>query len=187
MKRHRRVPALLLTASMSLSMLTPAWAVEAKPKSTAVGGMQAALRIDYSQSLQELEKRNIQAELFRGNNSLGTVDMTDTGAVKLGEYTAQVAMRDRLGGERTGSALPGALDLSVSGLPQGTYTLRFTGEGYAACSTEFTIQDYNQYVEVGTGDNTFALGDFDKSGKVDTKDRDALAAVLGSKIGRAHV
>ena len=180
MKRHRRVPALLLTASMSLSMLTPAWAVEAKPKSTAVGGMQAALRIDYSQSLQELEKRNIQAELFRGNNSLGTVDMTDTGAVKLGEYTAQVAMRDRLGGERTGSALPGALDLSVSGLPQGTYTLRFTGEGYAACSTEFTIQDYNQYVEVGTGDNTFALGDFDKSGKVDTKDRDALAAVLGS-------
>ena len=91
-----------------------------------------------------------------------------------------MSLRDRLGGERTGTADPGALDLTVTGLPQGDYTLQFTGNGYALCKVPFTIKDYSHYIDVGTGDGTFALGDFDRNGKVDTKDRDALTAALGS-------
>ena len=178
MKTHKRIPALLLTASMALSMLTPAWAAE--KAGTATGELQATVRIDYSQSMEVLRKRNIQAELFQGQNSLGKVSLTEANQINLGSGTAKVSLRDRLGGERTGTADPGALDLTVTGLPQGDYTLQFTGNGYALCKVPFTIKDYSHYIEVGTGDGTFALGDFDRNGKVDTKDRDALTAALGS-------
>lgn len=178
MKTHKRIPALLLTASMALSMLTPAWAAE--KAGTATGELQATVRIDYSQSMEVLRKRNIQAELFQGQSSLGKVILTEATQTQLTGCTAKVSLRDRLGGERTGTADPGALDLTVTGLPQGDYTLQFTGNGYALCKVPFTIKDYSHYIEVGTGDGTFALGDFDRNGKVDTKDRDALTAALGS-------
>ena len=178
MKTHKRIPALLLTASMALSMLTPAWAVE--KAGTATGELQATVRIDYSQSMDVLRRKNIQAELFQGKTSLGTVSLTDPKQNQLTGCTAKVSLRDRLGGERTGTADPGALDLTVTGLPQGEYILQFTGEGYALCKVPFTIEDYSRYIEVGTGDGTFALGDFDGNGKVDAKDREALSGALGS-------
>lgn len=69
-----------------------------------------------------------------------------------------MSLRDRLGGEFIGSARPGALDLTVEGLPRGSYTLRFTGEDYS-CDARFVIDGYSQYVKAGPGDGTFALGD----------------------------
>ncbi len=181
MKLRRQIPTALLAGAMTLSMLTPAWAVEdSSPAGQAAGGLQAAVRLDYSQELDVLRSREIQAELFRGRTSLGQVDLTEAGAAMLDGCPAQVSLRDRLGGELTGSALPGALDLSVTGLPLGSYTLRFTGRGYATCDVPFTLSTHSQYVEVGTGDGTFALGDFDRSGQVDEDDRDALSAALGS-------
>ncbi len=178
MKTHKRIPALLLTASMALSMLTPAWAVE--KAGTATGELQATVRIDYSQSMDVLRERKIQAELLQGQTSLGSVSLTQAAETQMNGCKVQVSLRDRLGGELTGTADPGALDLTVTGLPQGDYTLQFTGEGYALCKVPFTIQNYSHYIEVGTGDGTFALGDFDGNGKVDAKDRDALTAALGS-------
>ncbi len=178
MKLHKKIPAVLLTASMVLSMLTPVRAAE--PASEPVGDLQATLRIDYIQELSQLQDRNIQAELFRGQSSLGKIGLTQPASGNFGGCTAQVSLRDRLGGDLIGSALPGALDLSVEGLPQGSYTLRFTGQGYASCDARFTIGGYSQYVEVGTGDGTFALGDFDGSGRVDARDREAVSNALGS-------
>ena len=178
MKTHKRIPALLLTASMALSMLTPAWAVE--KAGTATGELQATVRIDYSQSMDVLHERKIQAELLQGQTSLGSVSLTQAAETQMNGCKVQVSLRDRLGGELTGTADPGALDLTVTGLPQGDYTLQFTGEGYALCKVPFTIQNYSHYIEVGTGDGTFALGDFDGNGKVDAKDREALSGALGS-------
>ena len=180
MKTHKRIPAVLLAASMVLSMLTPAWAEERA--GTAAGELQATVRIDYSQRMDELRRRDIQAELFQGQKSLGAVSLTEAepNGTTLNGCMARVSLRDRLGGELTGTADPGALDLTVTGLSQGDYSIRFTGEGYARCEVPFSIQDYSHYIEVGTGDGTFALGDFDGTGRVDAKDRDALSKALGS-------
>ena len=141
MKTHKRIPALLLTASMALSMLTPAWAVE--KAGTATGELQATVRIDYSQSMDVLRERKIQAELLQGQTSLGSVSLTQAAETQMNGCKVQVSLRDRLGGERTGTADPGALDLTVTGLPQGEYILQFTGEGYALCKVPFTIEDYS--------------------------------------------
>ena len=178
MKTHRRISAALLAASMALSMLTPVWAAE--KASTAAGELRATVRIDYQQTLNELKERNVQAKLSRNGQSLGTVSLTKSAQTQLNGCIAQVSLRDQDGGALTGTAAPGALDLTVTGLSQGKYTLRFTGEGYAGCDVPFTIENYSQYIEVGTGDGTFALGDFDKNGKVDAKDRDTMAGALGS-------
>ncbi len=175
-KIHKRLSAALLAASMALSMLTPAWAAG----TDGTGSLRAAVRLDYVQELSELRERNIRAELLQGRNSLGSLSLTEPDSRRLGGCWAEVSLRDRLGGELTGSALPGALDLSVEGLPQGSYTLRLTGEGYASCDAQFVIGGYDQYIEVGTGDGTFALGDFDGSGRVDARDRDLLSGALGS-------
>ena len=178
MNTLKRISALALTASMALSMLTPAWAAE--KTTAATGELQAAVRIDYSQTLAELKERAIKAELFQGGKPLGSAFLTEPGEAEMPGYTAQVSLRDRQGGEHNGTAAPGALDLTVSGLPQGNYILRLTGEGYAQRDVPFNIDKYSKYIEVGTGDGTFALGDFDKNGRVDAKDREALANALGS-------
>ncbi len=178
MNTHKRISALALTASMALSMLTPAWAAE--KTTAATGELQATVRIDYNQPLAELKEREIKAELFQGRNSLGSVSLTNPESVSIGSYTAQVSLRDRQGGAHNSTADPGALDLTVSGLPQGNYILSLTGEGYAQREIPFNIDEYSKYIEVGTGDGTFALGDFNKNGRVDAEDREALANALGS-------
>ena len=178
MNTLKRISALALTASMALSMLTPAWAAE--KTTAATGELQAAVRIDYSQTLAELKERAIKAELFQGGKPLGSAFLTEPGEAEMPGYTAQVSLRDQQGGEHNGTAAPGALDLTVSGLPQGNYILRLTGEGYAQRDVPFNIDKYSKYIEVGTGDGTFALGDFDKNDRVDAKDREALANALGS-------
>ncbi|MCI8304434.1 MAG: hypothetical protein HFF52_07390 [Lawsonibacter sp.] len=178
MKTHRRISAALLTASMALSLLTPAWAAESK--STLTGNVQATVRIDYAQELAELRERGIKAELLQGSTSLGELSLTEPSTQTLGKYPAQVSLRDRLGGDLVGSALPGALDLSIDGLPQGDYTLQFTGKGYVTCKADFQIGTYSRYVEVGTADGTFTLGDVDQNGQLDAKDREAVTKALGS-------
>ena len=177
-KRYRRISAALITASIALSMLIPVRAAESRR--WAEGSVKATLRLDYSQELSQLRARDIQAELLEGRSSLGSISLTEPDSRRLGGYPAQVSLRDKMGGELTGSALPGALDLTVEGLPQGSYTLRFTGEGYTPCDARFVIDGYSQYVEVGTGDGTFALGDLDGSGRVDDRDRELLTQALGS-------
>ena len=178
----RRISAVLLTASMVLSMVGPVRATEER----GAGRLEATLRLDYSQELAELRERDVRAELLQGRSSLGEISLTQEREQQLSGCFARVTLRDRLGGDLIGSATPGALDLTVEGLSRGDYTLRFAGTGYTDCEVPFTLQNYDQYIEVGTGDGTFALGDLDGNGRVDVRDRDALTASLGS-TGRADL
>ncbi|MCI8422139.1 MAG: hypothetical protein HFF50_01190 [Lawsonibacter sp.] len=181
MYRHRRIPAVLLAASMLFSALPPSLAAESKTADTARASLSATVRIDRAQTIETLRDRTIQAELFQGSKLLGKVDLTRTGSKSLGGCPAQVTQRDWQGSELNGNTPPGALDLTVDGLEPGNYTLRFTGQGYRTCQTSFAVKDYNVYVEVGTGDGTFTLGDLNGDGTVNATDRNALSAALGSQ------
>ena len=176
-----RLLSLLLAAAMALSLLpgaaAPAYAAGASP---ITGSISAALRLDYDQSLSVLEDRRVQAELLQGNHSLGSIDLTQIGYQPLGGgYTASVSHRDG-GGETLGNDWPRFLDLSVSGLPQGSYTLRFSGDGYADYEETLRLEDYSLHLMAGTRGRTFSLGDFDADGRVDETDREMLSEVLGS-------
>ena len=70
----------------------------------------------------------------------------------------------------------------MDGLPQGAYTLRFTGRGYAPYEETVYMTDHSRHLIVGTGDATFTLGDVNGDGRVNESDLERLSAALGSEL-----
>ena len=181
---HKRMTAALLAVVMVLSLLPgqTARALAADPDDDVRGSISATLRIDYAQSLETLRDREVRVEVLRGSTSLGTVPLTAFEAGSLsGGSQVLVSARSRDGGDLGGGSWPGYLDLELNGLPLDTYTLRFTGRGYVPFEQKVTFSNYAQHVLLGTGDGTFTLGDVNGDKKVNTADREALAAALQSQ------
>ena len=178
MRIKQRVLSLLLAGALLVPGLP---AAEAAWGGADLGGISATVRVDWPQTLEALRDRRVRAELYQEGRSLGALDLTEEdGRADLGGYPAVVALRNQDGGELGGGRWPGYLDVSVSGLPQGNYTLEFTGDGYADCRQELTIDRYSQHVTLGTADASFTLGDVDGDGRVNSRDREELAEALGS-------
>lgn len=181
---HKRMTAALLAVVMVLSLLPgqTARALAADPDDDVRGSISATLRIDYAQSLETLRDREVRVEVLRGSTSLGTVPLTAFEAGSLsGGSQVLVSARSRDGGDLGGGSWPGYLDLELNGLPLDTYTLRFTGRGYVPFEQKVSFSNYAQHVLLGTGDGTFTLGDVNGDKKVNTADREALAAALQSQ------
>ncbi|MCI8759267.1 MAG: hypothetical protein HFF82_09580, partial [Oscillospiraceae bacterium] len=181
---HKRMTAALLAVVMVLSLLPgqTARALAEDPDDNVRGSISATLRIDYAQSLETLRDREVRVEVLQGSNSLGTVPLTAFEAGSLsGGSQVLVSARSRDGGDLGGGSWPGYLDLELNGLPLDTYTLRFTGRGYVPFEQKVSFSNYAQHVLLGTGDGTFTLGDVNGDGRVNTADREALAAALQSQ------
>ena len=181
---HKRMTAALLAVVMVLSLLPgqTARALAEDPDDDVRGSISATLRIDYAQSLETLRDREVRVEVLQGSNSLGTVPLTAFEAGSLsGGSQVLVSARSRDGGDLGGGSWPGYLDLELNGLPLDTYTLRFTGRGYVPFEQKVTFSNYAQHVLLGTGDGTFTLGDVNGDKKVNSADREALAAALQSQ------
>lgn len=178
MRIRQRVLSLLLAGALLVPGLP---AAEAAWDGADSGSISATVRVDWPQTLEALRDRRVRAELFQGGRSLGRLDLTEENRrTDLSGYPAFVALRNQDGGDLGGGRWPGYLDLTVSGLPQGNYTLEFTGDGYADCRQKLTIGDYSQHVTLGTADASFTLGDVNGDGRVSDRDREELAGALGS-------
>ena len=174
-----RLRAALLAAVMFLSLLAPMAPAARGADAAVTGSVSATVRLDYAQTLAELRRREVRAELWQGGSCLGSASLADAGTRTFSGYTASVSHRDAAG-EPLYGAEPAYLDLRVEGLPRGSYTLRLSGRGYVTCERTVTMDDYACHLVVGTGDAAFALGDLDGNGVVDNRDRELLAGALGS-------
>ncbi len=191
MKVRIRMLSALLAASMLFSMSVPAWAAEgdsgaAASQSAVAGEIRATLRLDYAQNMKAIKNHNVQAFLKPGFDSKPQFDpdsattsdpgfnLWEIGDVQTaGSYSATVTAKNRDGGvmdTATENSWPGYLELAIDGLPQGKYTLTFHGIGYATFSQNIEIKEYSRHLVIGTGDNTFTLGDLTGDGKVDQED-----------------
>ena len=183
MNVRTRICSAALAAALLMTTASPALAAESSGGPSGVtGSISATLRIDYDQRLSALKDREVTAALSRGKTVLGEIPLWKGGSVSLeGGKTAQMSLRSRDGGEVAGTVLPGSLSLTVGDLPQGEYTLTFTGRGYTTYTEDIELKDYSQHLVVGTGDATFTLGDVNGDGKVTAKDQDAISEALGSQ------
>ena len=181
MTKTYQTRSLLLAAVLALLLLL---ARTGRAADAAAGAIAATVRIDYAQSLAELQERDIRLEVLQGSASLGSVQLTRPGTYALSGSQALVSARNADGGDLGGGSWPGYLDVELSGLPLGSYTLRFSGRGYVSFDQAVTLSDCSWHLVLGTGDGTLTLGDVNGDGRVDTRDRDALSAALGSRTAR---
>ncbi len=193
MKVRKRILSALLAASMLFSASAPAWAAEGDggsgaSQSAVKGEIRATLRLDYAQNLKAIKGHNVQVFLKPGLNTTPNLNNEDASKrdkgfnlwevnspQTVGGYTAAVIAKNRDGGvmeTATENNWPGYLEVSIDNLPQGEYTLTFVGIGYATFSQNIKIDQYSQHLVIGTGDNTFTLGDLTGDGKVDQADLD---------------
>ncbi len=176
----KRFLSLLLAAAM-LAMPLPAKAEEPVRNT---GTISATIRVDCPQTLAVLKDRDIKVSLKKDETAIvKDLSMTEASSSEAdsGKPASNVILRNPNGGELTGSEEPGYLDVSFSGLTPGNYSLHFTGTGYVPFSQDVKLEDCSKHAILGTGDATFTLGDLNGDGRVDTKDRELMAAKLGSK------
>lgn len=190
-RRDQKLLSGILAAALALSLASPgALAAEAESEGSAeaarVGSIGATVRLDYAQNLEGLLARGVAVELSRDGRALGSVPLGTADTHELGGYTAATDVRNVDGGELGGSEWPGYLDLTVSGLTEGTYTLTFRGEGYRTYTQEVDLSGYSRQVILGTGDATFTLGDVNGDGAVDQADWEAVAQAVGTQADSVY-
>lgn len=177
MKKYTRILSLLLALSMLFSLCTTP--VFAEEKDEVKGSISATLRLDYAQKLSVLRERSIQVELIRDESSIVTIPLTAAQDTRINGYPVQTNLRDADGGDLLNGDWPTFLDVNIQNLPQGNYTMKFTGRGYRTFEQEVTIKDFSQHVMLGTSDATFTLGDLNGDGKVTSVDQERLSENLG--------
>ncbi len=181
MRTKIRILSALVASSLLLSAAAPA---AGAAESGGTGTISATLRMDYAQHLTALRDRDVRVELSRDGSVLGSVALGEEFEGVMGGYETAVTHLNTDGGALGGGRWPGYLELMVRGLPQGNYTLCFTGEGYRTYTQALTLDDCSQHVTLGTGDSTFSLGDVNGDGEVDRQDRELVAEALGSESRR---
>ena len=182
MNQRKMISAVLSAAILLSAMFSTSFAAEDSQTSTTsdvTGSIKATLRFDYPQLLEKVRQKDIKVTLYKDNERLGSaaLDGTVTGGI---QNQASVVMKTVDGVERTTEAEIGYLDVDISELPLGAYSLLFEGDGYQTYKTPaIQLNDYSQHVIVGTGDKTFSIGDVNRDGKVNKTDRDLLTKALG--------
>ncbi|MDE6455638.1 MAG: hypothetical protein K2L38_07020, partial [Dysosmobacter sp.] len=141
MRIRQRMLSLLLAGALLLPGLP---AAEAAGSGADSGSISATVRVDWPQTLEALQDRELRAELFQDGRSLGVLDLTEEdGQADLGGYPASVALRNQDGGPLGGGRWPGYLDLKVSGLPQGDSGRGLTGDRVTALRREVALGAYS--------------------------------------------
>ena len=146
----------------------------------ATGSISLTLAFALPQRADEVKERKIQLTLTDSSGrAVATVRLWDGTADASGLTVTTEALNSK-GTALTTEQQIGSYRATVSGLALDTYTMTVTGTGYAPCSTDVTLESYSQHVLMSTGDGTFSLGDVNGSGAVDSDDRAALDAHLGT-------
>lgn len=175
----KRIISLLLCAGIAASMLpVPAMADGTE---TATGSVKATLRFDYPQMLSNVQKKNINVTLYdKDGNSMVEIPFDGEASGAVSDRTVVIKKNTEGGFLTDDSGEIGYFDVDISNLPLGKYSFGFKGDGYVPYKTPvIELDDFSKQVVIGTGGSTFSIGDVNRDGKTDIKDREILSDALG--------
>lgn len=176
----KKIMSLVLCLAMAASAF-PVSALAAGEQSEEITGkIKATLRFDYPQLVSNVSKKNISVTLYdEDGNSMGEIPFEGSVNGAISSNTT-VTKKNTEGGVLTDeSGEIGYFDVDISDLPLGNYRMEFEGDGYTPYKTPvIELDDFSQHIVIGTGDSTFSIGDVNKDGKVNTKDRNLMSAAL---------
>lgn len=97
------------------------------------------------------------------------------------DYKLAIQARNEAGFDMDTDKFVASYKLNFKQLPQGSYTLKFTGKGYTAFTTQpIAIDTYAKHVTIGTMNGTFNIGDVDDDGQVTKQDLTAMEQQIAS-------
>lgn len=149
------------------------------------GNLKVTLRLDVPEKTSTIQAKNIKLSINSDKSKLTEINLgseTDK-TFNLGgkTYTAYVIAKD-VNGIKLANASDDIYfyDVEVLGLPEGEYFAEFTGDGYKNYTTpKAKIETYSQQIVVGTGNDSFTIGDVNNDNKVDKADLSLIEANLG--------
>lgn len=185
MKLYRTFLSGALVTSMLMSLVSPVAAAAPKEdqraaKAPITGSISTTLRLDYAQSLEELTDRDVTLSVRKAGNELASVKLGSGTVSGTNQGNVTYAARNGDGGDLGGGQWPDYLDVTVSNLPQGDYELVFEGAGYTSYTQKVKLQNYAQAVILGTGDQTFQLGDVNGDKKITEADKNLVSDALNT-------
>ena len=151
----------------------------------ATGSISLTLSFALPQRVEEVKERKIRLTLTDSSGKTAAAVHLWDGTADASGLTVTTEALNPKGTVLTTEQQIGSYRVTVSGLALGAYTMTVTGTGYTPCSADITLENYSQHVLMSTGDGTFALGDVNGSGDVDSDDRAALDAHLGAADAKA--
>ena len=173
----KKITSMVLCAALTASLIPTAGM--AADEQAVTGSIKATLRFDYPQLRTKVQEKNISITMYREGEVIGEIPL---GKEITGEISdkAQAVEKNIYGAELTNEPEIGYFDVNIADMPLGEYSFALKGDGYTPYKTKsIKLDDYSQHVVLGTGDNTFSIGDVNNDGAVTAKDRDLLTEALG--------
>lgn len=170
-KVKKKLTYLLVGALLLAQMPTTTFAQTNKP-STAQADLEVTLSLDYP--VAAWEKLDLKIELLKDNKLMGTFPLKQEENLLSAQLQGQNYQVQTTPSES-------ALHILFDDLPLGTYQVRLTGKGYKTYTSEpIDLTKTEKHLVLGTGNNTFTVGDVNQDGKVDEIDLEAMKKALES-------
>lgn len=150
--------ALSLAIPPQTGIATLANEVTENAQTETTGTIDIRIRFDNDEMKTELDSRAITLKLYKGTTLVGTQTLAD-GTYQMNESDATLA-----DSWQTSFTVP-------AGKTSDVYSLQFEGEGHRTLVVEsIDLSTTSKSITVGTGDGTFAYGDYTDDGVIDRDD-----------------
>lgn len=182
-KKSKRM-AMVLAMAMVVQAVQPVPSVYAKEyirTQGAKGNLSTHIQFDYPISYEKVKNQDMRVSLMQGKEVLLILDLgkADPVIVNKNNYRVEVKAHNAHGIELTTEEVIASYAISIQGLDQGTYTLKYEGEDYVTYQTEpIMIEDYSKHIMIHTGEETFSYGDLDGNDEVSDEDLKLLEEAI---------
>nr|WP_307991752.1 M60 family metallopeptidase [uncultured Niameybacter sp.] len=177
-KRNKRLAA-FLAVTTSLQVVAPVPVVYASAGTrnqvaqVQQGSVTTNIQFDYPVTFNKVKSQNLQVSLLKDGKAVLKIALGKDNPILENKhnYKVDIVANNQQGVPLTTETNIGSYSIKIQGVDQGTYTLKYEGDGYTTYETKnIILQDYSKDVTVHTGQETFSYGDISGDGQITIED-----------------